>query len=177
MAKLVLTAIGDDRRGLVSALSQAVADHGGSWLEGQMARLGGKFAGIVLVDLPDDRVDALHEALRALGEEGLLEVGVTPVETGPAEPEVTSTEPLAVHLLGHDRPGIVREVSAAIAGLGATIDELATSTQDAPMGDGVLFEADAIVRLPEGASAADLRAALEEIAAELMVDLEVAEPV
>lgn len=51
MAKLVLTAIGDDRAGLVSALSDAVAERGGNWLESQLARLAGKFAGIALVEV------------------------------------------------------------------------------------------------------------------------------
>ena len=29
------------------------ADHGGNWVEGEMSRLAGKFAGIVLVEVPD----------------------------------------------------------------------------------------------------------------------------
>ncbi|PZO58332.1 MAG: transcriptional regulator, partial [Pseudoxanthomonas suwonensis] len=33
MTQLVLTAIGDDREGLVSALAEQVDLHGGNWLE------------------------------------------------------------------------------------------------------------------------------------------------
>jgi glycine cleavage system regulatory protein len=64
MATLVLTVIGDDRSGLVSALSGVIADHGGSWERSQMARLAGKFAGIVVVSVPDAGADAL---IRDLG--------------------------------------------------------------------------------------------------------------
>lgn len=168
MTQLVLTAIGDDRAGLVSALADAVASEGGNWLESQMARLGGKFAGVVLVEAPEARVDGLVAAVQALSAGHLLDVTVTRAE---ASPPVTGTR-LALHLLGHDSPGIVRELSTVLADQGVTIDELSTGTLHAPMGDGILFEADALIRLPEGLHVDDLRAALEGIATELMVDLD-----
>ncbi len=52
MTPLVLTLIGDDRAGLVSAVAGAVSEHGGNWDRSQMAELAGKFAGIVLVTIP-----------------------------------------------------------------------------------------------------------------------------
>ena len=52
MTKLVLTLLGDDQPGLVSRVSRVVADEGGSWLESQLARLAGTFAGIALVEVP-----------------------------------------------------------------------------------------------------------------------------
>ena len=73
---LVLTVIGDDRSGLVSALSGVIADHGGSWERSQMARLAGKFAGIVLVAVPDESAEALIAELGPLGSQGLLDVTV-----------------------------------------------------------------------------------------------------
>jgi len=172
MTQLVLTAIGDDRPGLVSALARAVANEGGNWLESQMGRLGGKFAGIVLVDAPEDRLDSLVAGVQALSAEHLLDVSVTRADGTP----IVSGTRLALHLLGHDSPGIVREVSSVLASKGVTIDELSTCTMHAPMGDGVLFEADAVVRLPETLSANELQAALESIAAELMVDLDLSQP-
>lgn len=48
MATFVLTVIGDDRPGLVSALSARVSARGGSWERGQLIHLAGKFAGVVL---------------------------------------------------------------------------------------------------------------------------------
>ena len=168
MAKLVLTAIGDDRAGLVSALAGPVADAGGNWLESQMARLAGKFAGIVLVEVPDGAVAALTAAVAGLGAEGLLDVAVTPVADEGAAPGTAFT----LHLLGHDRPGIVHQVSQVLASHGVTIDQLQTGTIEAPMAGGLLFEADALVRAPAGLDEAALQAALEGLANELMVDLE-----
>lgn len=173
MAKLVLTAIGRDRSGLVSALAGAVVEAGGNWLEAQMGRLAGSFAGIVLVDLADDRVPALEAAAARLGAEGVLEVTLRPADADEATP-VPPGERLHVFVLGHDRPGIVREVAGTLAGLGVSIVELATRTLHAPMGDGLLFEADADVIVPSGVGEDALRTALEALSADFVVDVEVA---
>ena len=71
MTTLVLTVIGDDRSGLVGALSGVVADHGGNWDRSQMARLGGKFAGIVMVTVPDRSASALLADLEPLSANAL----------------------------------------------------------------------------------------------------------
>jgi len=169
MAKLVLTAVGADRAGLVSALAAVVADVGGNWLESQMGRLAGIFAGIVLVDVPDAAVDTFSAAVAELGSAGVLDVKVTPAD---ASAPAASGDPLNVFVLGHDRPGIVKEVSGALASLGVTIVELRTLTRDAPMGDGTLFEADADVLVPAGVTQDAVREAIEALAHDLVVDLE-----
>ncbi len=64
MATFILTVLGDDRPGLVSALSAPISAHGGSWERSQMSRLAGKFAGIVLVAVPDARADACSRTSR-----------------------------------------------------------------------------------------------------------------
>ena len=71
MTDLVLTLIGPDRPGLVESVAEVIAGHGGNWLESRMAHLTGKFAGILRVEIPTDRVAALTAALAALQERGL----------------------------------------------------------------------------------------------------------
>lgn len=168
MAQLLLTLIGDDREGLVASLSQAVLAHGGNWQESQMARLGGKFAGIALVDLPDAKAHAFTAAVGAL--DG-LDVTVTPA----GEDVGAVGLPVTLHLVGNDHTGIVSEVTTALASRAISIDEMHTFTRPAPMGDTMLFEAVAQVRLPKSVELEGLRDALESIAHELMVDLEVDE--
>jgi len=58
-----------------------------------------------------------------------------------------------------------------LADHGLSVTELETSTREAPMAGGLLFEARAVVTLPPDGELADLRAALEQIAAEVLVDL------
>lgn len=163
---LVMTVIGDDRPGLVESVSQAVAAHGGSWQESRMARLAGKFAGILRVEVPAGKVDALKAELRELATGGLHII----VESG-YEEVASQTRSLRLELIGDDRPGIVRDISHALAERGVNIEELETESTDAPMSGGLLFKATARVRLPEGGSIDDLREALEDLAHDLMVDI------
>lgn len=177
MTQLVLTAIGDDREGLVSALSEQVDLHGGNWLESGLSHLAGKFAGVVLVEVPEERVQDLTRALEDLHQSVGLRVDVTDARLAAgASGDAGAQEPLRLHLVGQDRTGMVREVTSALAAQGAGIEDLRTWTSDAPQGGGVLFEAEALVALPAGRDPGEVREALERIAAELMVDLDLDEP-
>jgi glycine cleavage system regulatory protein len=169
MATLVLTVIGDDRSGLVSALSGVIAEHGGSWERSQMARLAGKFAGIVLVAVPDDHAEALIGALGPLGTQGLLDVTVE--RAADEVPLSTDLTRLSLELVGADRPGIVHDISQALAARQVSIEELHTTTREAPMVGGMLFEATATLLAPPTVPITDLQAVLEQLANELMVDI------
>jgi glycine cleavage system regulatory protein len=166
--RLVLTVIGDDRAGLVAALSTAISAHGGNWERSQMAELAGKFAGIVVVAVPDEQSKQLLSALATL--DGLLEVAAYPgVDSARAGNRLT------IDLLGNDRPGIVREVSAVLSRRGLSIESIETGTREAPMAGGQLFEAHVVVGVPSGTDLAGVRADLERLTAELLVDLDVAQ--
>ena len=65
MPDLVLTLIGPDRPGLVEAVAEVIAGHGGNWLESRMAHLAGQFAGILRVEVPGAQVAPLSVALVA----------------------------------------------------------------------------------------------------------------
>ncbi len=164
---LVLTVIGDDRVGLVEALADTVSAHGGNWEHSQMAELAGKFAGIVVVTVPADRATDLTGALRAL--DGLLEVSAHP-GTDPAADQ-RSWPQLTLDLIGNDRPGIVHEVSAVLSRHGLSIEAITTDARDAPMAGGMIFEAHVVARLPPSSEPAAVRADLEKLATELMVDI------
>jgi glycine cleavage system regulatory protein len=166
MATFVLTILGDDRPGLVSAVSAPMKTHGASWERSQLSRLAGKFAGIILVSVPDDRCDALVADLTALQAEGLEIL----LERTDAPPELPAQR-LALELLGSDRPGIVAELSASLAGVGVSIEELSTDVRDAPMAGGTLFEARAVLLAPPAVTAQELGRLLEGLADELMVDV------
>jgi glycine cleavage system regulatory protein len=166
METLVLTAIGDDRPGLVSALSARLNAHGAGWERSQMARLAGKFAGIVEVAVPGHRAEALVAELEELGAEG-LEVTVA---RSSAPPEAV-TRRLSLSVVGADRPGIVAEISSLLSDHGVSIEELGTDVSHAPMAGGMLFEARAVLAAPMETDAAGLRVALEALADELMVEV------
>ena len=164
---LVLTVIGPDRPGLVEALSESVASHGGNWLESRMARLAGQFAGILRVSVSEERAEALAGALRNLAPEGLQ---VT-VARSDAKDELSDTRELQLEILGSDRPGIIRDISQALAGRGVNVDELRTGVESAPMSGELLFRASARLRISRDLDVDELRAALEALAHDLMVDV------
>ncbi len=165
MTTLVLTVIGDDRAGLVKALADVVTAHDGNWERSHLAEMAGKFAGIVEVSVSASRADELAAALRPL--QGMLDVEV---HAGAPEPAPDRRE-VVVEVVGNDHPGIVQAVSGALAEHGLSVTEFETGTRDAPMAGGRLFEARAVVVVPEGSDLADLRDALEELASEVLVDL------
>ena len=170
MATLVLTVMGDDRPGLVDTLAGVVADHGGNWEQSRMAHLAHKFAGILLVRVPDENAGALRTALDALHTGGLLQVLV---EQGTEHP-APGHHRLSLELVGQDRPGIVHDIAHALAERGVSIEELHTGTRSASMGGGTLFHADATLLAPESVPLHELEEALEALANELMVELELA---
>lgn len=168
MNSFVLSIIGTDRAGLVEALSEVVADHGGSWQRSQMTELAGQFAGMVQVQVPDDRTDDFRGALEPLREQGLLDVTLRPAASATAPDDAPT---VGFEVVGADRPGIVHEVSHLLAQHDIGIVDLTTWTESAAMAGSQLFRASAVVRLPDDVTAADLTAALEDLSDDLMVDL------
>jgi len=168
---LVLTLLGSDRPGLVEAVAKVVHAHEGNWLESRMSRLANKFAGVLLVSVPEGRADGLIAELGELRSSGLsimVERADTPAEEAPRSR-------WRLDLEGQDRPGIVSQVSRILAGLGVSVDELATAWRDAPMAGGTLFTARAELHLPPNVRSADVQKALEAIAQDLMVEIAIAD--
>jgi len=164
---LVLTVLGDDKPGIVERLSYEVLAAGGNWEESRMARLAGKFAGLLRVTIDAAGAEALLAGLAALESEG-LSVAVEPS----ADPSGPATV-LRLQLVGNDRPGIVRDISHVLAASHVNIEELETEVTNAPMSGEPMFHARALLRVPSTTTPDAVAAALEALAGELMVDLSV----
>lgn len=164
---LVLTLIGEDKPGLVELVSETVAAHDGNWLESRMSRMAGRFAGILRASVPTARADALIEALAELEAHGIRIV----VERSEKEEPETALRQISLDLVGSDRAGIIRDLSRALASRRVNVDELHTECSSAPMSGELLFSARARLRIPEGSAIDELRAAIEAIANDLMVDI------
>src|SRR5208283_1494849 len=157
---LVMTIIGPDRTGLVESVARVVAEHGGNWLESRMCRLGGEFAGILRIELPVEKRQFLLNALQKLQEQGLQIV----VRPGEAAATTTPRRQARLEIVGHDRPGIVREITHALAGAGVNVEEFSSECVSAPMSGEPLFKAVARLQLPDGCDDAALKKDLEKIA-------------
>lgn len=164
----VFTFIGDDKPGLVERLSNTVASHGGNWLDSRLAQLAGKFAGIIRVSVPDPRASGLADALRALAGDGF---NITIEQTSiMADDERPLRFELSV--VGLDRPGIVKEVSRALASRNINVLELDTHLGSAPMTGEPLFQADARIAAPASTNMGELAEQLDAIANELTIEID-----
>jgi glycine cleavage system regulatory protein len=161
---VVLTCIGQDRPGLVNAIAEAISASGGNWLESKLEHLAGQFAGIVLVRVPEARIASLTTALESLPG---LRVTIAQGSTSDEPPR----EPLVLELLGHDRPGIVRDVTQALTKLGVNIEEFCSSIESAPFTGEDMFRAVLKLGLPEHVPSDEVRRVLEKLADEIMVDI------
>jgi len=162
-----MTVIGPDRPGLVESVAALVSQHGGNWLESRMSRLGGQFAGILRVDVPAERAGELSRSLQALAGKG-VNVVIHPdrAASTPAGAEVHMIE-----FVGQDRPGIVQQITHALATHSVNVEELETECVSAAMSGETLFKATAKVLVPADCNVAALKADLEKIAADLIVEI------
>ena len=136
-----------------------------------MSRLGGQFAGILRMEIPAERERALIVALKELEPAGLTVV---------VQPDEPKREPKAarqnvLEIVGQDRPGIVQQISHALAGYGVNVEELQTECASAAMSGETLFRAKAKLSIPESSNVGEIRRTLEKIAEDLIVEITLAE--
>jgi glycine cleavage system regulatory protein len=162
-----MTVIGQDRPGLVDSVAGVVADQGGNWLESRMSRLGGQFAGILRVQILAEKEDALVQSLKQLQSKGLTIV----VHSDRPQPEESEQAPTCLEIVGQDRPGIVHQISHALAAHGVNVEELNTECSSAAMSGETLFRAVAKLKIPSSCKLGELKRELEQIAEDLIVDV------
>ena len=168
MPSFVLTLIGPDRPGLVDSVAAVVKENQANWLESRMAHLAGHFAGIVRVEIAESHAEQLVEGLGQLESKGL---SITVRRD--AEAQAPAEIPLVrLQLVGNDRPGIVSEVSRVLAEHHVNVEEFHTECGEAPNSGSTLFHAEAQLCLPPELALAELQGALEGIAVDLMVDIQ-----
>jgi glycine cleavage system regulatory protein len=167
MDHLVLTVIAADKPGVVERIAQCIASFGGNWLESRMAHMAGQFAGILRVSVPVENRRELIAALEDLSTHGIR------VLLGESSATVGSEwQPIAMELVGNDRPGIVRDITALLSKQGVNLERLITDVRPAPMSSDLLFHAEALLAVPLTLSLETLQTALETLADDLMVELE-----
>lgn len=163
---LVVTIVAPDRPGLVNAVSDKATEFGANWADSVMAQMAGQFAGILHLQVPSQNADALVAALKNLDADNMRVL----VAKGAAMPGVGRRQ-VTLDLVGQDRPGIIRSISAELARQGVSIDKLQTQLESGAMSGESLFKMHARLSIPAAVSDDDLRAGLESLANELMVDI------
>ncbi len=165
-AKLLISVFGQDKPGLVKQISDVVKVNGGNWLESRLSQLGGRFAGLVLAEFDVAQLEAARAGLSQLSND---ELSIT-VESSKSQ---TATSVIQLTLVGNDKPGIVYEITESLNAINANVEQFNSEVTAAPMSGGNLFSASITVSLPDGVTLGDVRRTLEQVANDLMVDLDI----
>jgi len=169
--QLVLTILADDQPGVVEQIASIIINHKGNWTQSSMSRLGGKFAGILLADINSQNDFALQEALLNLNNLNLNNQGIKVTIESALATKVKEQKTVQIEIVANDRSGIIGEISTLCANKNINLESLESCCESAPMSASMLFRAHASVRLPAGMSDNQLRALLEELSSDLMVEI------
>jgi glycine cleavage system transcriptional repressor len=167
----VLTLTGPDRIGIVDEVTGLLLGHGGNVETSRMARLGGEFAVLMLVSLPEDRFPGLEEDISRLAARGYK------VTTSPAERTYAEAHPgwlpYRIEVHGADHEGIIHGVAHYLSGLGISIESMDSESSPAPTSGAPLFAMTAHVVVPPALSGQDWEAGLEELGGRMNLDIRV----
>ncbi|MEM1434669.1 MAG: ACT domain-containing protein [Pseudomonadota bacterium] len=164
--RAVLSTLGHDRPGLVTALSALIADLGLSIEDSRMTVLGGEFAVLMSVTGSADRLRQLQSAFARFCDEQAL----ASLFRFSGARHTTDAAPYRVTVLTLDHPGIVRSVAQFFSDRGLNIINLDTETQRAPHTGTQLFDLTLTVALPRGESIGALRQSFADFCAEQDLD-------
>ncbi|MGH2732689.1 MAG: glycine cleavage system protein R [Actinomycetota bacterium] len=164
MKEFTVTAIGEDRPGIVAAVTEILLHLGCNLADCSMSLLRGQFAMLLLIEAPEEMDPERLEA--ALSEPaGRLSLSIATRRVAAQGPPAAG-RPYVVSFYGNDRPGIVHRISKALAEAEVNICNLASHL----VGDGIYFVV-LDIDAPAGVEPAELEAGLKEIASELGISL------
>ncbi len=169
--KLVITLTGPDQVGLVERFTRLVLEYHGNVKASRMVRLGGVFAMLVHVSVPESNLEAFRERVRSLREEGYKLTTNLSEEWDVAD--YSGWLPYQISLRGADHEGILHGVAQHLAEKGVNIESLETNVVQAPMSGINLFMMDAVVLAPPEISLHKCQETLEEIGDQLNVEIQV----
>jgi glycine cleavage system transcriptional repressor len=169
VAQMVITAVGQDRPGLVGEVTGQLLRDGINVSDSRMVNLRGQFAMLMLVEGSDDALARLKGTLPAVT--GRLGLALSISEHGGLQKSVPGL-PFRLKTYSMDQPGIVHRVSQMLQTHGVNIESLETRQESQPFGGGSLFTMDMLLTVPAGVSVKQLRAGLEVICESLNCDLD-----
>jgi glycine cleavage system transcriptional repressor len=163
-----VSAIGNDRPGIVAAISEVLFELGGNIDDSQMSILHGHFAVMLVVSVPGGVGRAeLAERLEAVRERLGLE-GLAVSELDELAAAASPTHVLTVY--GADHPGIVHAVSKALAARDVNITDLRTRRTGAESPLYVM-----VLEIVVPGDVEELREAMAQVGKEAAVDVSLRE--
>jgi glycine cleavage system transcriptional repressor len=168
---IVLSGLGPDRPGIVAATTRFLRERGANVEDSRAAVLGGEFGLMVLASGTSDTVSGLLSAGEALDRA----TGIVFQMRETVSPETHRREralPYRVEANAMDHEGIAHAVTDALYRAGINIVSMETAVRNAPITGTEVFSLVARVDIPDGVSPASVRAALNAVAHDQNLDVE-----
>jgi glycine cleavage system transcriptional repressor len=166
--RTVLTAIGDDRPGLVEDVSEFVFTRGGSIEDSRMANMQGQFAIVMLIGGTREAIDRITDDLDALSERTAIHARLTPA----LRTRIEAAPRLPYRLTGRalDQTGLVHQVANLLRSLDVNIESMETTLEAAPVTGAPVFAMDLVLAVPNDTPVQKLRGELARVCDSLNID-------
>ncbi len=165
---VVLTAVGDDRPGLVDEVTRYITERGGNLEDSRMVNLRGQFAMMMLIAGDEGATARLQDGLGLLRRSSHVHAELRPADAGSAEQ--APALPFRLNTWAMDHPGLMQSVSHLLAEKGVNIESVDSSLRPAPYTNTPLFEMELVVSVPAATPVAEVREALGELCDEMNID-------
>lgn len=166
--KIIITLFSKDRPGIIRALSDTVLANKGNWLESSLSRLCGQFTGIIHIAVESGNKAALIADFDAMSKDG---VWVTVQDAEGVKTDDIEVNGLQILVEANDRPGIIKEISAALASENVNVDNIDTEVESASMAGYPIFRAHLFLAMPDDLGEDDLEEILEGVSDDVMVSV------
>lgn len=164
---LVLSALGEDRAGLVAALSDFILETGCNIEDSRMSILGGEFAIIMMVSGAWNNIAKLEDHLPQMQDK--LELTITTRRTQMRH--LTREEvPYTIEVVSLDHPGIVQKITQFFSQRSINIHDMYTTSHRAAHTGSPMFTLSMTVEIPAATHISTLREQFIEFCDELNLD-------
>ncbi len=163
---LVLSAIGEDRPGIVNELARCCSEYRCNIVDSRMTILGGEFAVLMMVSGAWDAIAKLESALPSLAKK--LDLLMHVKQTRQRQPAQSIS--YSVNVVSLDHPGIVHDIAQFFTKRRINIEDLQTSTYCAPHTGTQMFNLNLMINIPPDTHLASLREEFMVFCDELNLD-------
>ena len=151
---LVISALGNDKPGIVNELSKTILDQGGNISDSRMTILGGEFAMMLLVSGNQECIDNIIAKLEETGEKLNLTLIAKETQTQDSKQKRL---PYLVNVVSMDNPGIIHNISDFLSSRDLNIEEIETKTYPAAHTGTTMFSLEMVISVPANSSVKALR--------------------
>ena len=164
---LVISAIGEDRQGLVAELTEVIVNTGCNIEDSRMTILGGEFAMLIMISGEWNNVAKLEDSLPSQQEK----LGILINSKRTEKRELTNKQiPYSVEVVSLDHPGIVQKIAGFFSTKQINIHDMYTVSQRAPHTGSPMFCVNMTIEIPAATHISTLREEFIEFCDELNLD-------